>query len=64
MFDGGSPIPPGFPEYIPGRLESFIDLFLAFWIFFGLVLLILPRSWSDAVIETAFPFLPKPNRRS
>jgi hypothetical protein len=32
---------------------------MVFWIFFGLILLALPQRWSDGIIDTAFPFLPK-----
>jgi hypothetical protein len=60
MFDG-APIPP--TEIPPiGPLETWFNLFVAFWLFFFLVLLILPRSWCDTVIEVAFPFLPRKQR--
>jgi len=51
-------IPPA-PLHIPDTFETWFGLFMVFWIFFGLVLLALPKSWSDSVIDTAFPFLPK-----
>jgi hypothetical protein len=60
-FDGAALPPPG-PEILPpSTVESFVSLFLVFWIFFGLLLLILPNKWRDTVMETAFPFLPPKN---
>jgi hypothetical protein len=57
MFDG-IPLPPGTEIPPIGPVEAWFNLFLAFWLFFFMVLLILPRPWADAIIEIAFPFLP------
>jgi hypothetical protein len=57
MLDGARvPVPPGLSA--PGPIESSFILFLAFWILLFLVLLVVPRAWSDAVLRVAFTFLP------
>jgi hypothetical protein len=53
------PLPPGIDPHVPTTFESWFGLFMSFWIFFGVVLLILPRYWSDAIIRLMFPFMPR-----
>jgi hypothetical protein len=61
MFDGCPlPLPPDLPPI--GPFEAWFDLMLGFWLLFFCVLLLLPRKWSSAVLEVAFPFLPPPPR--
>ena len=59
MFFDGAPIPPGAEFPLISPFEAWCNLFLAFWLGFFMLLLVLPRPWSDALFETAFPFLPR-----
>lgn len=63
MFQIPYEVPRGAPEYVPSTFKVWFGLFTLFWIFFGLVLLVVPKSCSDGVLETAFPFLPKRSER-
>ena len=58
MYDG-SPIPPCPDCPVPGPIESFVSLMLAFWLFFFLLVWLLPPAWGDAIWNTAFPFMPR-----
>lgn len=60
LFDGDPvpPLPPGF-EYPPiGRYEAWFDLVMAFWIFFLILLMVIPKQWGNAVLKVVFPFSP------
>jgi len=46
---------------LPGPIEAWFDLMLAFWLLFFLQFLWMPRKWVKAILETMFPFLPPPN---
>jgi hypothetical protein len=49
--------PPG-DTPAPSRFESWFVLFTSFWIFLGIVLLLLPRKYGNALIKAAFPWAP------
>lgn len=50
------PVPPdGIPQV--GPIDAVNKIFFSSFIFM-LILFILPKKWSDAIIQIAFPFLP------
>ncbi len=62
MLDGYPPLPPCPDCQPPGPIESFLGLLLAFWLFFFLIVWLLPSKWSDAIWKIAFPFMPRKDR--
>ncbi len=61
MLDG-YPTPPCPDCHPPGPIESWLGLFLVFWIFFLLIVWLLPDKWSDPIWKVAFPFIPRKDR--
>lgn len=59
MFQLPAPVPPGTEQHVSTVFEAWFGLFMAFWVFFGLILLLLPEELTDAVWQIAFPFLPR-----
>ncbi len=57
MFDAPMPPCPDCP--LPGPIESFLSLLLVFWLWFFLVVYILPPKWGDAIWKVAFPYWPR-----
>ena len=58
MLDG-TPMPPCPDCPVPGPIESFFVLWLVFWMWFFLIIWILPPPWGDAIWKVAFPFMPR-----
>jgi hypothetical protein len=59
FLDGFLPPPPCPDCQPPGPVESFIGLYIVFWMFFFLVVFVLPSRWGDAIWKVAFPFAPR-----
>lgn len=53
------PTPPPGDMPVPSHFEAWLGLFIGSCLLLGIVLLILPRRWSCAVIKAALPFLPE-----
>jgi hypothetical protein len=59
MLCDGYPIPPC-PDCPPlSPFESFLGLWLVFWMMFFLVVYVLPKKCGDAIWRIAFPFAPR-----
>jgi hypothetical protein len=53
---------PAFPEILAiSPVEAWLNLVVGFLLVFSLVMVMLPRAWSLALLHVAFPFL-KPRK--